>query len=146
VREFGAICDGKADNSETIQATINAAQERVDRLGDAAPAVIFPPGTCRITRPLVWKSCPLIGVDPGVSTRVVWDGPDDGGPALNKPRGFFGGGRSNRIKGISFEAANENRQLAAWSGKTRTKRRTMSSRKSGAISTAAQSICGKSGG
>jgi hypothetical protein len=114
VRDFGALCDGKADDGPAIQAAIEAAQQRVDKTHGTAPAVIFPPGTCRITRPLIWKSCPLIGVDPGISTRIVWDGPDDGGPALNKPRGFIGGGWTNRLEGISFEVADEHRQPAAW--------------------------------
>ena len=114
VRDFGALCNGVADDGPAIQKAIDSAQKRVEKSGGSAPTVIFPPGSCRITRPLIWKSCPLIGVDPGISTRLVWDGPDGGGPALNKPRGFIGGGWTNRLEGISFEAASEHRQPAAW--------------------------------
>ncbi len=119
VADFGARLDGVADDTDAVEAAIEAAQEHFLYLGDrkgnaSVPEVVFPPGECLITRTLFWKSCSLVGLDPGISSGILWGGSNGGGPALKMPRGYAGGGWVGRLEGISFEPANLARQPGSW--------------------------------
>lgn len=119
VTEFGARLDGVTDDSDAVEAAIEAAQEHYVYLGDhkgraTVPEIVFPPGECLVTRTLFWKSCSLVGLDPAISSRILWGGPDGGGPVLKMPRGYGGGGWVGRLEGISFEPADPARQPGSW--------------------------------
>ena len=64
----GAVGDGKADDTEAIQAALNHVGENL--------SVYLPPGTYRITKTLTVTG-PIVGVmvvGHGRTTRIVWDG------------------------------------------------------------------------
>jgi hypothetical protein len=70
-RDFGAVGDGIADDSDALQ-------QGLDQLGSGKERVLhLPAGTYRISRTLHLDSCSTVAVfgdDPGTST-VVYDGP-----------------------------------------------------------------------
>ncbi len=74
---FGAVGDGKADDTNALQAALDSLKES----GYDAPNTIYlPAGTYRITRTLHWQklySKHLLGA--GRDTRILWDGAGDGG-------------------------------------------------------------------
>lgn len=119
VRDFGAKLDGVSDDTEAVQAAIDAAQDRLIYIGErlaqvSIPTVTFPPGDCLVTRTLYWKSCSLVGLDPALSTRILWGGLDNGGPVLYRPSGYPGDGWVHRLEGISFQCAAPAAQPRTW--------------------------------
>ncbi len=68
---FGAVGDGKADDTGSLQAALDSLKDGYD----APNTVYLPPGVYRITRTLHWKnlySKHIVGH--GRDTRIVWDG------------------------------------------------------------------------
>ena len=71
--KFGAVGDGKADDTAALQAALDSLKDGYD----FPNTLYFPPGAYRITATLHWKnlySKHLLGH--GRDTRIVWDGPD----------------------------------------------------------------------
>ena len=71
--KFGAMGDGKADDTAAIQAALDSLKDGFDKPN----TVYFPPGVYRITKTLKWTNIygkRLIGH--GRDTRIVWDGSD----------------------------------------------------------------------
>ncbi len=68
VKDFGAVGDGKADDTAAIQAALDKA-----KAGPRGSSVIMPAGEYRVTRPLTIENCLLTGLSSG-----GW--PADAGP------------------------------------------------------------------
>ena len=87
-RDFGAVGDGKADDTAALQ-------KALDGLHDASAkgkssTLVIPPGTYRITNTLRMISdfkVTLTGLDPA-TTRIVWDGPKTADPAREDTEGI----------------------------------------------------------
>jgi hypothetical protein len=99
VRDFGAVGDGKADDTAALQRALDAARIPIKPTGVGPALVVLPPGHYRVTEPLKMDhSHGLIvirgtgGVDtfganpidpkrrrrPRAATQIVWDGPEGG--------------------------------------------------------------------
>jgi hypothetical protein len=78
VKDFGAIGDGKHDDTAAIQAALNALKNTTS---NSWSTLYFPAGTYRITQPLTtartthndYLGAQIIGADPS-TTKIVWDG------------------------------------------------------------------------
>lgn len=71
--KFGAIGDGKADDTAAIQSALDSLKDGFNQPN----TVYFPPGVYRITKTLKWTK--LYGkrlIGHGRDTRIVWDGSD----------------------------------------------------------------------
>jgi hypothetical protein len=71
--KFGAMGDGKADDTAAIQSALDSLKDGFDQPN----TVYFPPGVYRITKTLKWTN--LYGkrlIGHGRDTRIVWDGSD----------------------------------------------------------------------
>ena len=78
--KFGAVGDGKADDTAAIQAALDSLKP--DGF-DQPNTVYLPPGTYRITKTLTWKH--LYGkrlIGHGRDTRIVWDGAEPKTPQV----------------------------------------------------------------
>lgn len=76
-RDFGAIGNGQADDTDAIEAAISAAREA----GQGAIAYL-PSGRYRVTRPLHLTGGDYYVGGCGFHTEVHWGGPEDGGPVF----------------------------------------------------------------
>src|SRR4029077_14542643 len=98
VRQFGAVGNEVADDSDAIQRAIDALPS------SRGGTVVFPPGTYRITRPLrPISNCRLVGggftdraVDPVPTSQIT-------GPALTQPLIECGSGLTSvQFVGLGF--------------------------------------------
>ena len=80
-RDFGAVGDGKADDTAALQKALDALRASSDTNGPST--LVLLPGTYRITATLRMTShfmTTVTGLDPA-TTRLVWDGPKTADPA-----------------------------------------------------------------
>lgn len=105
VRAFGAVGDGVTDDTEAIQAAIDAAQATVSATnGINVPVVQFPAGTYLLTSTVTKKSAPWVGA--GVDdTMLLWDGLDSVDMVVQDALTARGGNSASGIAGMSFYGA-----------------------------------------
>ena len=88
-RDFGAVGDGKADDTAALQKALDGLHDAVNK--GKTSTLVIPPGTYRITNTLRMVSdlqITLTGLDPA-TTRIVWDGPKTADPAREATEGIL---------------------------------------------------------
>ena len=93
VRTFGAVGDGRHDDTKAIQKAVSTVEGSIDpnTHGFAAVALYFPPGLYRVTEPIVierrsarltgchgYGNWPTQGTRPGLGSALLYDGASDG--------------------------------------------------------------------
>lgn len=126
-RDFGAVGDGKADDTAALQKALNALQASSDANGPST--LLLPPGTYRLTATLRMTShykTTVTGLDPA-TTRLVWDGPKTADPAREAGDGIpwpamilANGVRWTVISRLTFDGRGSQAVgfYHAWDGKT----------------------------
>ena len=126
-RDFGAVGDGKADDTGALQKALDALRASSDVGGPST--LLLPPGTYRLTATLRMTShyrTTVTGLDPA-TTRLVWDGPKSADPAREAVDGIpwpamilANGVRWSVISRLTFDGRGSQAVgfYHAWDGKT----------------------------